>query len=323
MVVVGAGAESCTTQARLSPDVRSALADVATELGDAVKAGDAARIQSMTVAEFAASQQAFAPTAELVHDVSADLGGDSLAVTQLYLLDARDRQAGDTSEADFSCPLVHSIAEADFSIPALPGGLYAFAMVEATGPRPWLLSFLLRKDGGTWKMAGFYPRARTAAGHDGGWYWSAAYAAGKAHQAWLSWLLYGEADQLLRPANFATSTKLDSLRSQRRSFAPPELANGVTPTAPLLLKLADGTTAKLTGVEAHGSDDGQRLELVLHLAGAAQATDDQLKAEAQAAARAFVDAHTEVRGHFDTVVVFASADGREPIVTEQKLPEIP
>jgi hypothetical protein len=158
---------------------------------------------------------------------------------------------------------------------------------------------------------------------DGGWYWNAAYAAGKAHQPWLSWLLYGEADQLLRPANFATSTKLDSLRSQRRSFAPPELANGVTPSAPLPLPLADGTTAKLTGLEAHGSDDGQCLELVLHLTGATQATDAQLSAEAKAAAQAFVDAHAELRAHFDTVVVFASADGREPVVSEQKLAAIP
>lgn len=322
-MVAGAAAESCTTQAKLPAETRSTLASVATELGDAVKAGDAAKIQSMTVAEFASSQQVFAPTAQLVHDVSTDVAGDSLTVTQLYLLDARDRQAGDTSEADFSCPLVNSISEADFSIPALPGGLYAFAMVEATGAKPWLLSFLLRQDAGTWKMAGFYPRARTAAGHDGGWYWNAAYAAGKAHQPWLSWLLYGEADQLLRPANFASSTKLDSLRSQRRSFAPPELANGVTPSAPLPLPLAAGTTAKLTGLEAHGSDDGQRLELVLHLAGAMQATDAQLSAEAKAAAQAFVDAHAELRAHFDTVVVFASADGREPVVSEQKLAAIP
>ena len=171
-----------------------------------------------------------------MQSTSARVAGDELHVAQIYELDASARQAGDTSEADFSCPLTGTTSETDFAIPGLPPGLYGFAMVEATGNHPWLLSFLLRRDGGVWKLAGFYPRARTAAGHDGLWYWKSARTYAKADELWLAWIFYGEADELLRPANFVTSTNLELLRSERRAAAPPELLNGIGPSNPLVVK---------------------------------------------------------------------------------------
>ena len=92
------------------------------------------------------------------------MGNAELRVTQIYELDASSRAADDTSDADFSCALTGTTSETDFAISGLPRGLYGFAMVEATGDHPWLLSFLLRQDDGVWKLAGFYPRAT-----DGGW----------------------------------------------------------------------------------------------------------------------------------------------------------
>jgi len=323
-------AQTCTTQSRMTPALRTSLQDTSLALATAVQAGDAARVQSLTVAEFAASQQTFAPTADLVHSTALQLAGDTLQVTQLYTLDARGRTAGDPGLAEFSCPLAGTAAEADFSIPGLPPGQYAFSMVEATGPKPWLLAFLLRQDAApanpapaAWKMAGFYPRARTAAGHDGAWYWATAYADGQAGRHWLAWLLFGEADQLLRPANFVTSTKLDSLRSEQRTAAPPELANGLAPDVPLLLTAADGTALRFTSVDAAGSGDGTRLELMLHLQ--ADWLDDTTAAQArnQVAAAAFVDAHPELRPAFDTVVVFADSPGHAPATTELKMAAVP
>src|SRR5579875_3299606 len=114
-------------------------------------------------------------------------------------------------------------AETDFSIAGLPAGRFAFVMVEASGPRPWLLSFLLEQQPGGWKMAGFYPHPRNAAGHDGGWYWTTARTDAKDGKEWLAWVLYGQADELLRPANFVSSTNLDRLRSELRSVTPPAL----------------------------------------------------------------------------------------------------
>ena len=60
---------------------------------------------------------------------------------------------------------------------------------------------------GSWRD--FIRRRRTAAGHDGLWFWKSARTYAKADELWLAWMLYGEADELLRPANFVTSTNLD------------------------------------------------------------------------------------------------------------------
>ena len=315
-------AQSCTTQAKMTAEVRSGLADAALSVGQAVMAGDTAKVQADTVAEFA-SGAAFAQTASLIQAVSGKLTGDSVAVTQIYVLDAKNRKTGDTSDADFSCDLAGISAEVDFSIAGLPPGTYGFAMVEATGPRPYLLALLMQQDGGVWKMAGFYPRARTAAGHDGLWYWTAAREHATAKQIWLAWLFFGEADKLLRPANFATSTSLDKLRSEQRAAVPPELTDGISVATPLVVKSADGKDFSFTSMEAEGSDDGKELNLVLHLKADSVADVEATKARNRAAAKALLDAHKELRQGFGRVLVFADASGQSPLVTDDAMQQIP
>ena len=344
-------AQSCTTQAKMSPELRDSMSQGALSLATAVKAGDAAKVQTLTVAEFATPAE-FASTAALVRSTADKLAADSLQLTQLYALNAQGRKPGDTTDADFSCALSGSTAETDFSISGLPPGMYGFAMVEAVGERPWLLAFLLRQDGGVWKMAGFYPRARTAAGHDGGWYWNEAYriangkpanarevsgkdASGNAAQTpvqaqgqgevkdlWLAWLLFGEADLLLRPANFATSTKLDSLRSQQRNATPPELVDGISPTTPLVLKAKDGAEYRYTDVHAEGSEDGKQLNLILHLRAEPGVTGDAARARNKGAAKTFVEAHAALRGSFQRVLVFGDTPGQPPFLTETTMADI-
>ncbi len=326
----GLAAQTCTSQAKLSPDVRSSLADAASVFAAEVKADSAAKLKSAAIAEYASN---FTAASALVSNTASKLGGDTLKVTQVYQLDARTRKAGDTSDADFSCPLAGTASETDFSISGLPPGLYGFAMVEASGDRPWLLSFLLRQEDGVWKLAGFYPHPRAAAGHDGLWFWTSARDDAKAKQLWFAWLLYGEADTLLRPANFASSTNLDKLRSEQRGATPPELANGIGPDTPLVIRsaavAANGSVAavpakefRFTGVASEGSEDGKRLNLVLHL----QAEDNASAAASASAnsdaARAFLNTHKELRQGFDGVIVIAEKTGSNPFVTEQSINEI-
>jgi hypothetical protein len=191
--------------------------------------------------------------------------------------------------------------------------------------QPWLLAFLLRQDAGVWKLAGFYPRARTAGGHDGGWFWAQGYEAGKSKQLWLAWLYFSEADQLLRPANFVTSTKLDNLRAEQHTAAPPELANGVSPESPLVLKVG-GVQYPVTDLEVASSADGQHLNLMLHVsvaAGDGSSTDTMAQARAVSVAQALIDAHVELRPAFQDVWVFAEATQQNPAVTVLKMAEIP
>jgi len=319
-------AQTCTTQARMSDSVRNDLSGVAMNLAQSIREGNAAKVQASIIAEFA-SDASFAPTASVIRTTSSKLAGDTLHVTQIYELDARGRKPGDTSEADFSCALSGTTAETDFSISGLPPGLYGFAMVEAEGSRPWLLSFLLRQDGGAWKLAGFYPRARTAAGHDGVWYWTTARADVKAKDLWLAWVLYGEADTLLRPANFATSTNLDRMRAEQTAAAPPELINGIGPEMPLVIKAATkaGAVAEyhFTSIGAEGSEDGRELKLVVHLSVPYLADPVAGKARNLAAISALLDAHKDLRQDFDSVWIFGDSAGYGPLLTEVPLSAIP
>jgi hypothetical protein len=330
MLVVGTPyllwAQTCTTQAKMTSDVRSGLSDAATRLAQAVQQGDGAKVQAATIAEFA-SASAFAPTSGLVQATSSRLVGDVLQVTQIYELDASSRPEGNTLDADFSCPLTNTTSETDFAIPGLPRGLYGFAMVEATGDHPWLLSFLLREDEGVWKLAGFYPRARSAAGQDGVWYWKSARAYAKADELWLAWIFFGEADELLRPANFVTSTNLDRLRSERHGAAPPELAGGISSSHPLVLTSTGAQGAagefRFSGMSANSSEDGKELNLILHVRVDDLTDAAAVTARSKAAAQALLDAHIELRQAFHGVWVFADSAGHEPVVTEQTISNIP
>jgi hypothetical protein len=200
-------------------------------------------------------------------------------------------------------------------------------MVEAAGERPWLLSFLLRQDEAGWKLAGFYPRASAAAGHDGLWYWKSARDYAKADELWLAWIFYGEADELMRPANFATSTNLDRLRSEERAAAPPELSNGFGAANPLAVKAnsSNGVAAeyRFTSIAAQESVDGRQLNLVLHLRVDDLADPTAVTARSKAAAQVMLDAHIELRQAFHNVWVFADVAGHPPLLTEQTISSIP
>jgi len=314
-------AQTCTTQARMQPSVRDELAASALKLATAVQAGDVAALKAATVAEYAND---FGPIENVVQNTSDKLKGDTLQATQLYELDASGRAAGDTSDANFSCPLKDTTSETDFSIGSLPPGVYGFAMVEAVGgDHPWLLAFLLRKDGSEWKMAGFYPHAREAGGHNGAWYWASARERVRAKQIWLAWLYYGEADALLRPAGFVTSTQLDKLRTEQHAAAPGELLEGISGQVPLVLKAPDGAVFQLTAMSSEDSNNEVGLHLVLHYAASALVGAEPNRIRNAAVAKALLAAHPDLRQAYSAVIVFADTPGQNPSVLSLPMAEIP
>ncbi|MDE1162507.1 MAG: hypothetical protein PW792_11265 [Acidobacteriaceae bacterium] len=319
-VVLGsfaAEAQSCTTQSKMLGGARDSLAQVALSIASSVKTGDAAAVSAASVSELQGNSAA----AYLVRTTADAISGDSLRVTQLYELDANARTPGDSSSADFTCELAGASSTTSFSISGLSRGLYAFAMVEAAGERPYVLSMLLRQDAGKWKLAGLYPHARMAAGHDGLWYWADARArvkAAKPNVSWLGWLEYGLADRLLRPANFVTSTHLEGLRDERSAALPPEVHGGVSTDSPYILRAADNTSYTVTELSANGSDDGKGLVLTLRYR--AETLPDPMAGRARnvAAVKALMAAHADLRTVFESVAVFAdpSGDGAPPFATQ-------
>lgn len=315
----GAMAQGCTTQAKMTPEARASAGAAAYKLASAVLTGNSGAVQSDTIAAYATN---FDQTGNLIHATASKLTGDSVAVSQIYLLDASNRTASDSSEAEFSCPLAGTSAETDFAISGLPKGKYAFAMVEASGPNPWLLSFLLQADGSGWKMAGFYPHRRDAAGHNGLWYWTVARADAKTGKPWLAWVFYGQADELLRPANFVSTTNLDRLRSETRTVAPTQLSAGLSAETPLAVAGPNGADYRITGLNSQSSDDGKQLNLVVHLRSDGQGDTNAATARNLAAGTALLAAHPELRSGFDNLWVLAEAPNTNPFVTVRPMTEM-
>ena len=312
-------ASACTTQSAMTAEMGQSLTDTALALATAVKANDTERVRSMSAPEIASN---FDSTVFVIHQTSTAIANDTLRVTQLYRLDASSRKAEESAEAVFSCPLAGTADEVDFAIPGLPPGVYAFAIVEATGDRSWLLPVLLAQQGTAWKMAGFYPHPRTVGGHDGLWFWTTARADAKAGKKWLAWVLYGQADQLLRPANFISSTHLDQLRSERRTNAPGELGEGISTDAPLVIKAKDGSEFHFTSIASSATEDGNSLNLVLHYRVDSIGDPGAANTRNTAAAAALLAAHPELREGFSGASIFAEAQGQTPFITAQSLAEI-
>ena len=314
--------EVCTTQSQMQPAQRDALAATAASLATRIQANDQTSVRAATIPEF---QKDFSGIADAINSTAPLLKGATPQVEQLYILDASTLQrtpAGADPDAQFYCILNKSQAEADFTIPQLPPGRYAFAMVRMESSNPFRLSFLLRSTGSQWQLAGLYPRPLTAAGHDGLWYWQQARALKTQQQPWNAWLFLGEAQNLVLPANFVSSTHLEKLRTELTAAAPPALSNGIGTDAPLVLKAADGTEFRITSLTPDDSLRKEKLDVAAHimiasLGDAATARKRNLDAMA-----ALLAAHPELRSAFHGVLIFADAPNTSPYATEQAMADI-
>ncbi len=250
-------AETCITQSQMASADRSALSATALSFAGWVKTNDAVGVKASTIPEFA---QNFDAIAAAISATAPKIAGDALAVTGLYILDATSYTG--TKDAQFFCTLNSSTSEAIFSLPSLPAGRYALATVRAQGTAAsWNLNFVLRQIGSAWQLAGFIPKSATAAGHDGLWYWTQARIYAKQNQRWNAWLYYAEADALLSPVDFLSSTNRDKLHAEQTDAMPQPLqANGISSAFPLTL----GAFA-YTAIGTQESLDGKSLELAVHI----------------------------------------------------------
>jgi hypothetical protein len=319
-------AETCTTQSALDQPERDGLADSARTYAEFVQANDTAQLKTLSIAEIAKD---FNSLQYLVASTAPKLAGGVIVVEQVYLLDATSLKRnpdGSAADAQFFCSLNRSTMEAQFTIPALPPGMYGFAMVTvapppgAAKPAPWHLSFLMRQEQGKWLLAGFYPKPLTAAGHDGLWYWTHARQFAAEKQPWNAWLYYQAAQNLLQPAAFVLSTHLDKLQTEASAAAPPALSEGVSVDAPLVVKAADGTEYRFTALGVDDSLAQSSLDIAAHFHVEAQASDPAAARQRNAAAAAaLLAAYPELRGPFHGVWVFADSLGQNPFASEHPI----
>ncbi len=316
-------AEKCVTQSQMLPADRDALVAAAVGLAGKIAADDEAGVKATTIAEF---QSDFREMAATVASTAPRIKGDSVEVEDVYELDASSLKAasnGVNPDAAFYCTLNKSQAEAEFTIPQLPPGKYAFAVVRMQGTAPWRLSFLLRQEAGQWKLAGLYPKPLTAAGHDGLWYWREARALGKEKEPWNQWLYLQEAQTLLLPANFVSSTHAEKLRDELTGAAPPAVASGLSTDAPLVVKGTDGADFRFTGISVQDAPaQGTGIDVAAHIKVETLGDAAAARKRNSDAAAALLAAHPELRKAFHGVWVFADAPGQGPYATEAAMAEI-
>jgi hypothetical protein len=306
---------SCMTQSQLPGAQRTILAQSAQMIAGNVEGGNAAAVRAQTIASVAAQ---FDGIANSIQAINASIQRATLTVDDIYLLDATDIKA--PQETQFFCGLPGSALTVEVTIPGLPPGKYALAILHATGVKqPQQISLVLQNDPAgspDWKLAGFFTRPMMMGGHDGLWFWRQAreYAAKK--QLWDAYFYYQTAQYLLEPVDFISSPNLQKLQREAESARPGNLP-GADP-----LRVSNGTqTFDITNL--HTGELSDQLDLVITYN--ATPNQDMVAARAQVTAvmRALLQQHPELQSAFHGLWVYAATPGNQnPFALELPMDQI-
>ncbi len=317
-----AGAVSCTPQSQIAAGERGELAGAVSRLaGDAIS-GDIAALRAATLASVAGQFDGIAAT---VDSIAPGLKGASATIENLYLLHAEDLKQGE-DEASFFCSVPGSQLLVTLTIPQLPPGTYALAIVHAVGSaKPVQMGMILARAStdhlasGAWQLAGFFARPLTIAGHEGVWYWSRARELAKAQQRWSAYFYYQAAQLLLTPVDFLSSPNLTKLEHEANTVRPEGLPG---PEGPASMTISAGDqNFGLTALRPDGALGG--LDLVLHYTANAGNVDPVFaRAQAVLLMQAMLKEHPELRANFHGLWVYADSAGHQPFAVELPMEQI-
>jgi hypothetical protein len=294
---------SCVTQSQMAAAQRTALAQSAQGIAANVEAGNAAAVRNQTIPSVAAQ---FNGIANSIQQISTAIQHATLAVDDLYILDATDMKTA--QEAQFFCGVAGSSLTVEITIPNLPPGKYALAIVHATGvPQPQQISLVLQNDPSSavqWKLAGFFTRPMTIGGHDGLWYWRQArdYAAKKQYGP--AWFYYQTARDLLVPVDFISSPNLQKLDKESEQSRPDVLPGEV----PMRLNAA-GQTFTVTNLHV-GEFSGQ-LDLIASYSASPGLDPVAARAQVTAVMRALLQQYPGLQNAFHGLWVHAETPGNQ------------
>jgi hypothetical protein len=304
-------AVSCTTQAQMTEAERAALMQSAHNLAAAVQSGNASAVQALTIAKVKAQ---FDPIANTIEQTSPLLAGATITIDALYGLDASDLKTA-AEDTVFFCGVANSPVHVDFTIPQLPQGQYALALVHATGVKqPQQMAFLLQKSG-DWQLAGLFVKPLLLAGHDSVWYWTKARAFNQKNQKWNAYFYYTTAAYLASPADFMTSANLDKLNQEAQGAKP----DGLPGAQPMVIT-SWNNTFPVSEMHTDGSLGG--LDLVLRYSTAETSDPVATRARNLELMKAMLEAHPELREGFHGLWVFAEAPSQRPYGNELAMSEI-
>ena len=319
-------ADGCITQAAMPAATRTAIAQAALGFSRQVQNAESSAIRANTIPAY--SGENFSGIQEAIGEASPNIKGATFHVQSVWLLDASNLKPspdGTLQDGQFFCTLHGAISEVSFVIPSLPQGRYALAIVDSVSEKnPWQLSFMMQEIAGGWRLAGFFPHALTAGGHDGLWYWRAARDFTAKKQPWNAWLYYKQTVALLRPVTFMSSTHLDKLSDEMNKAAPHAIAQGISAQSPLALKNADGSDLFITALGTDTSLGTSPIDLAMHIRVDAPVSDPVAgRARNRVAAATLLRSYPELRSAFHGVWIFADAPGASPFATEEPMTNLP
>ena len=305
---------SCTTESQMTAAQRSVLAGAARSLGAEVQAGNADAVRTQTIAPVAAQ---FGGIANTIETVSASIRTATLTVDGLYLLHATDLTG--PQDAQFFCGIAASPLTVEITIPNLPPGEYALALLHATGvANPQRLSMVLSQSGpgSGWKLAGFFVRPMMMAGHDGVWYWRQARDYAAKREMWDAYFYYETAQYLLNPVDFLSSPNLEKLQRETEKARPGGLP-GADP-----LQLTSGTVHfSVTGL--HTGELGGQLDLVVTYEATPGMDPVQSRTQVLEVMHALLAQYPELPAAFHGLWVYAATPGnRAPFALELPIQQI-
>jgi hypothetical protein len=309
-------AVSCTTQSQMKPDQRTILAQSAQMLAANVKSGNAEGVRAQTISAVASN---FGGIANTIQAMNASIQRATLTVDMLYILDASDIKAA--QDTQFFCGVAGSPLTVEVTIPGLPPGKYALAVLHATGvEHPQQMSMILQNDplgSAVWKLAGFFTKPMTIDGHDGLWFWRQArtYAAQK--DDWSAWFYYQQAHLLLQPVDFLSSPNLQKLQKETEQNQPAEMPSE---TQPMRLNTAAGSF-QLTDI--HVGDFNNQMDLIVTYNAPPNLTPVQAREQVVAVMKALLQQHPGLGTAFHGMWVHASAPGGQtPFALELPMNQI-
>jgi hypothetical protein len=312
-VAVPARAEQCKMGSDLDAATQSALDKTAQNYYQMASASNTAGLKEVSIPTVAAD---FGGIESAIAERKADFG-TSATVRNTYELDAPG--SGPITRAEFFCGIQNSPDFVDFVIPNLPAGRYGLVILDAQGGKQGMtVSFVLQQySSGRWKLAGFYARPSSLAGHDGNWYLAQARSYKAKGQNHAAWLYYLAAWDLLAPVPFMSTGNLEKVGEEAQSAKPPDMP---TPEQPLKLTGADGKTYNLTSLFAVPVSDG--LGLVVKFQVPDVSNTGQAYQENIAVMKDLLMKYPELREAFTSIVARATAPGGQDYGTLQAMKDV-
>ena len=233
------GTTSCNTGDEIDAASGGAVERAAQQITNYAIQGDLFNLRQSATGSLAGS---FGGIEALIGEYKPELAGATAKTRGLYLLQAKGSQPLETAE--FFCGIMNSPDATGFNISNLPPGQYAIVIADLSGSKtPFMLTQILKSEGGAWKLAGFYLKPAQLAGHDANWFLQKARdykAHGQTHNAWFYYLA---AWDLTSPVDFMSTRPLDKLVDEMAQVRP----NDLPFTGPVDLA-GNGKTYKVTYV---------------------------------------------------------------------------